>query len=309
MTAAHGAAPALTSVDAFLATIPEAAAIEARLDDFMRVAGLTALRRTATDDYYLSNLRRGHLLYALVRHLRPRTVLEIGTGRGFGALSMAMAADDADLDTVIYTVDRLSPDTPQDWAMRDEAGDRMVRASITQVWASLPERWTSRVRFLTGRSTDCLHRWMGRPDAPAVDFAFIDGGHDYWTVRHDVAASLAASRGRPLAMLLDDYGGVQGHAVRDFVDRVLAPAAAPGTLTRLEMPQTEAERRDNGEHGMVFVADAGDALRTRVLGAGGGRALSLGWQRLAAVAEDRLLAARSAVGTMRRSLGARGGAA
>jgi hypothetical protein len=89
--------------------------------------------------------------------------------------------------------------------------------------------------------------------APPVDFAFIDGGHDYWTARHDVLAALLAGRGHSVTLVLDDYGGIQGEEVRRLVDMLLAAVYPPAAVHRLAMPQSEEEERDNGEHGMVYL--------------------------------------------------------
>src|SRR5690348_10880800 len=62
-------------------------------DVFVRLGDLTKLR-AESGGFRRVNYESGVLLYALVRHFRPRTILEIGTGRGFGAFAMAMALED-----------------------------------------------------------------------------------------------------------------------------------------------------------------------------------------------------------------------
>jgi len=224
-----------------------------RTTDLTNVAKRTALRRKSDGTYYLSNLRRGDLLYALIARLRPRVVLEIGTGRGYGALCMAMAAVDTGTDTTIISVDQIPPQVEQDWPIDEGDGPTTVRRSVRQVWSQLPEVWTRRITLRTGSSTDVMREWLADPHAPTVDFAFIDGGHDFWTARHDVMTALMAGRGASVSLLLDDYGGVQGKAVRRFVDGTLAPRLPDAAIHRLEMPQSPDEFEDNGEHGMVFI--------------------------------------------------------
>jgi len=58
-------------------------------DEFKQLAMITALRQAQDGTYYIRNWWRGPLLYALLSHYRPHNVLEFGTGRGYGALSMA----------------------------------------------------------------------------------------------------------------------------------------------------------------------------------------------------------------------------
>lgn len=219
---------------------------------FTRLAALTALRRADSGEFFVSNYRRAHLLYALIRRHRPNVVLEIGTGRGYGALAMAMAATDANLSTRIVTLDVLPPSQLQYWPLDEGDGPKVVERSVNQIWGQLPATWTQRISCLTGTSVAAMQRFLTDSSSPPVDFAFIDGGHDYWTVRHDVLASLLAARRRPITLLLDDYGGVQGQDVRRLVDHTLAPRVLPGTLTLLEMPQSTVEFKDNAEHGMAY---------------------------------------------------------
>jgi hypothetical protein len=105
-------------------------------------------------------------------------------------------------------------------------------------------------------------------------------------------------RGASVSLLLDDYGGVQGRDVRRLVDQRLAPRIAPAMLHRIEMPQTETELADNGEHGMVFLD--GRSGRNTMAG--------LGWQparwqyafaRLAAGLENGVAQARHRLARLR----------
>lgn len=55
-----------------------------------------------------------------------------------------------------------------------------------------------------------------------MGLCFIDGGHDYETVRHDFAAALAVAA-PGCAFLLDDYTARRGYGVRRFVDGEVRP--------------------------------------------------------------------------------------
>jgi hypothetical protein len=141
-----------------------------------------------------------------------------------------------------------------------------------------------------------MAKWLANSSNPVIDFAFIDGGHDYFTARHDVLAALRSGRGAPVTLVLDDYGGVQGRDVKRLVDTTLAPKLPPECLTLFAMPQTEIEFVDNGEHGMAYL----DARRANVTAAvlGGGR-LSYAMHRMAARAEWGIASARNSVARWR----------
>ena len=291
----QGTPPAgpLTDVRQFLDTLPEGAGYRRHLAEFGRLGALTALRHAAGGEFYISNPYRAYLLYSLVHRHRPRGILEIGTGRGYGALSMAMAAAHAGLGTEIFTLDMTPPQMRQPWPIEDEIGQRVERLSVQEVWARLPPEWTGRVHQLTGSSVAVMKRWLADPGSPPIDFVFVDGGHDYWTARHDVLASLLAGRGASVTLVLDDYGGVQGQEIRDFVERVLAPAYPNEAVHRLVMPQTEAEREESGAHGMVYLDGGAARITAEAWLRGWSPTVAMTAHRWAATAAGRVRGARA----------------
>jgi len=297
-------APPIQPVHDFLNQEFEGVSLDEREEQFTAIARLTGLRRAESGSFYLSNVWRGPLLYALIARHRPRHVLEIGTGRGYGALCMAMAAAELGLDTVIHTVDMLSPETRQVWPIDDEGGQRVIESSIRDVWRHFPGDWVDRIEFLTGTSTTCLETWLANPSSPAIEFAFIDGGHDYLTVRHDLLASVMAGQGGSVTLLLDDYGGVQGEGVRRLVDGQLSNVYPRERIHRLAMPQTEVEALDNGEHGMVYIDGRGGEIVATPQAVGGSERRTLAAFRMAAGVEAAVLRARAgAVSRVRALLG------
>lgn len=293
----------MISFEAFVAADRDAPTLDVE-PAFARLAALTALRRAASGEFFVSNYRRAHLLYTLIRRHRPNAVLEIGTGRGYGALAMAMAATDADLPTRIFTLDVLPPSQAQNWALDEGDGPLVAERSINDVWRQLPSAWTERIDFLTGSSVTEMQRFLANNANPLVDFAFIDGGHDYWTVRHDVLAALLAARGRSITLLLDDYGGVQGEDVRRLVDHTLAHRLAPGALTLIAMPQSAVEFEDNAEHGMAYFDGRVMTLGQELLAPSAW--MGYGAHRIAARIERVALAARHRVAVaVRRGRGHR----
>lgn len=223
------------------------------LGEIEGLAKLTALRRSAAGTFYFSNIYRGELLYQLVRGLKPANVLEIGTGRGYGALCMAMAARDAGLATRIYSIDLVPPDRKQTWALDSGSGPEVKSLSLQEVWNEIDRGLTSRITLLTGPSPRCMKRLLQSPEFPGIDFAFIDGGHDYWVVRHDITATLLSARNRRTSVLLDDYDGIQGKAIKKLTDTALAKSFPSQIMHFIAMPSSEAELAENGFHGMVFL--------------------------------------------------------
>jgi hypothetical protein len=190
-------------------------------DVIRRLGDLTKLR-AREGRFFPVNYESGLLLYALVRHHRPGSILEIGTGRGFGALCMAMALADSGGPGTIVTVDTLGADDPQEWALDDGTGPRVARLSRREVWERHVEsRLRDRVVQMQGSSFDVLRRLIG--EGREADFVYIDGDHTYPVVRHDFYASLLLARA-PFRLLLDDYTPLSHlYGVRRLVDEELDP--------------------------------------------------------------------------------------
>lgn len=120
---------------------------------------------------------------ALVRHRRPRTILEIGTFDGNTALQMA---GNASADARVFTLD-LPPDRapaapldPRDHAYVRDA-ERHRRKYERSPLAARITQWLG-----DSATFDFAAALGGRP----VDLAFVDGSHAYDYVRGDTARIL-----------------------------------------------------------------------------------------------------------------------
>lgn len=230
------------------ARLPDAA-------DFAELADLTALRRAPDGSYYASNYLRGRLLHAVVAARRPSALIEFGTGRGYGCLSMARALVDRGIDGRVYTIDVVPDDVPLEWAFRDGAGPRTERWSRAAFWERhIPAAWRERVTSLCGRSTSVVQIWS-RLELPRVEFAFVDGGHDRATARHDILAALHLSADR-LGLLIDDVADRPGFGVAAAVRELLSQAA---TVTMVPTDWGPAARWPGA--GMAWLALDGDRDR------------------------------------------------
>jgi predicted O-methyltransferase YrrM len=147
--------------------------------------------------------QHGRLLYAtLVRYTRTRvrnhlTLVETGTARGFSALCMARAMDDAGATGKIVTFDVLPHDVRILWnCVRDVDGPR-TRADLLHEYAELLERY---VIFHRGDTKAEL----AKVSASRIHFAFLDSVHEY----DHVMAEFASIRGRQEPgdiLFFDDY--------------------------------------------------------------------------------------------------------
>lgn len=117
----------------------------------------------------------GRVLYSLLRRYLAEnpspfvTIVETGTARGFSALCMAKALEDADVAGHILTLDVLPHHRSFFWNCIDDHEGKKTRAELLQPWRSLLDK----VVFLQG---DTLFQ-LPRLGVDRIHFAFIDAQH------------------------------------------------------------------------------------------------------------------------------------
>ena len=189
----------------------------------------------------------GLLLYKLIRKIgaeRPPNVLEIGTARGFSAITMARAMLDANLPGRVYTIDVIDHSEPVRWHS-DTEGKQHPDEPLANEFISRSEIWSrwfaeeaTRITPMHGRSHEVLDDWSFGP----IDVAFIDGKHTYDAVIRDLSLleHLIAPGG---VIVLDDFhvgvsmGAFRSRPVNGAV-RIIGSAARrvwPSAYQRLRL--------------------------------------------------------------------------
>ena len=148
----------------------------------------------------------GILLYKLVRalsHEDPPVVIDIGTARGFSAITMARALLDANLGGMVYSVDVIDHQSRLNWHVgKQDSADPLANMSISrsEVWHRWFDKESALVTPISGPSQEILDSWSFGP----IDIAFVDGAHTYEAVRRDLATLdlLMTPAG---VIILDDY--------------------------------------------------------------------------------------------------------
>ena len=158
----------------------------------------------------------GRLLYGLVRRLERQSsgvILDIGTARGFSAMTMARASLDGELGQRICSVDVIGHDQPTDWHSRrkhDPADPLAGRAvSRAEIWRHYPDE-AACIRALQDASRDVLEHWTFGP----VGLAFIDGEHTYRAVRDDLRSLERLMAPGGVIVLDDIHPGVVAGRIR-----------------------------------------------------------------------------------------------
>ncbi len=114
-------------------------------------------------------------LYRLLRHLKPRSVLEIGTQCGYSALIMALAFRDNEETIDIVCVDPFLPTGDNDGL------------STFNYWydAIYKSGFKPGIQLLLGTS-EAILPYINKQ----FDFVFVDGSHEYEHVRQDCLLAL-----------------------------------------------------------------------------------------------------------------------
>lgn len=190
-------------------------------DELEQIAKLTALRRDRNGEYYISNLWRGPMLYSIVRKLKPRVILELGTGRGYGAFSMAKALVDGGVNGKLITVDRTPSEQSIEWPyVNSDQENVTITSSLDQFWdANLPPELHARIEFRRG-DTASVHNLLA-DQAGMIDLVFIDSDHTYNGVALDFLSAHSIS-GKNAVFVFDDYSVTSGYGIRKLVNEDLS---------------------------------------------------------------------------------------
>ena len=223
------------------------------IEKFWTLGDATALRVRQDGTFFRANYERGILLYALVAKHRPNTVLEFGTGRGYGSLCMAWAMRDFGITGTINTIDMVSPSKrfkwPIIWPGSNEANVRHL--SRHDVWQEVAKSsWMKHIDNMVGLSGAVMQSYSGRP----VDFAFIDAGHGYQSVRHDFIMSLQHASDS-IGVLFDDYSTEDwGLGTQKLISDDVLPYCSPSLIqTDRRWSGGDREYLPDDYSGMVWV--------------------------------------------------------
>ena len=153
------------------------------------------------------NYSHGLLLYAaltdLVKNsdLNKITILETGTARGFSSLCMAKALFDQNKKGNIFSIDILPSNKKMYWNCLLDNDGKKTRYELLSKWSNLVDEYLT---FLNGYSTLVLKKL----ELKRINFAFLDGSHDYNTVKFE-ADFVAQKQLKDDVIVYDDYNNEQ----------------------------------------------------------------------------------------------------
>ena len=146
------------------------------------------------------NLGFGFLYYGLVRMLRPRHVVVIGSGFGFSVVCLALAQKDNGKGQLSFVDPSYSvlTDGPfktvggtAQWDEPEKVERHFARFGVEKI-----------VTHYRMRSEDFFAQYPDL-DLPDINLAFIDGSHTFCNVRQDFSSSLRHTRKNAYILLHD----------------------------------------------------------------------------------------------------------
>ena len=167
----------------------------------LEIGKLTGLKEEG-GRYFPANFERALLLREIIRRQKPARVLELGTGRGLGILSMADQVQALGYAAELVSVDIIAPTEKQNWPICVDGEESSEARSLDEVWTGHFSELRARITLRTGATTAVLPALF--KEARKFDFIFVDAGHDVYSVFHDFAYSclLLAENGE---ILMDDF--------------------------------------------------------------------------------------------------------
>jgi hypothetical protein len=203
-----------TSFEDFLQSIKST---KMDLNDFMILGNATSIWKDNDGNFFKLNFNRGLLLYALIGYLKPKSILEFGTGGGYSTLCMAKALFDFKIDGKIYTIDRNRNDEKifRIFQLPDDEHVQEKKISNNEIWNSIaPHEWIEKIIPITGYSGSV----MKTQNFNNIDFCYIDGVHTYDGTKHDFLSFLKVAS-NSFSVLFDDYVDRDFYGVKEFIDK------------------------------------------------------------------------------------------
>ena len=190
-----------------------------QFDDFWTLGNATSL----SEDNKGQKLEfcRGPLLYALICYLKPKKILEFGTGGGYSTLCMAKALTDSKIDGKIYTVDRVgnTEKISRYYQLPSDKHPQKNDISNYEIWQYVASsEWIKKIIPLQGYSGVV----MDKSNFQNIDFCYIDGNHSYDGTKHDFLSFLKVASNN-FSVLFDDYIEREFYGVKEFIDEEVEP--------------------------------------------------------------------------------------
>ena len=217
-------------------------------EDFWTLGNATSLSEDTGGQQL--EFHRGPLLYSLVSFLKPKRILEFGTGGGYSTLCMAKALTDFKIDGKIYTIDRVDNDEKisRFYQLPNDKEPRKNKISNKEIWKSIaPSEWIDKIITIQGYSGIV----MDTKNFKNIDFCYIDGVHTYEGTKHDFLSFLKVAS-NTFSVLFDDYIDRDFYGVKEFIDKEVEPYFQPSLINADPNGNFKKFLKTEHDYGMVY---------------------------------------------------------
>lgn len=194
------------------------------------------------------NYERGLILYGLIKKFKPKNILEFGTAKGFGTLSMAYAVHENNNNGTIYTIDLVGHTQLIEHVRKISGSYEEKKTTRKKLWIdTVPTEWLNSVKFIHGYSGTIVKQH----DLPKIDFFYVDASHFYEAIKNDFFISLLFSNDTSV-FLLDDYIDWEYFGVKKLVDNEISKYV---DVTLIKTDKTNYHNKNNttkSDYGMCF---------------------------------------------------------
>ena len=217
-------------------------------EDFWTLGNATSLSEDTGGQQL--EFHRGPLLYSLVSFLKPKRILEFGTGGGYSTLCMAKALTDFKIDGKIYTIDRVDNDEKisRFYQLPNDKEPQKNKISNKEIWKSIaPREWIDKIITIQGYSGIV----MDTKNFNNIDFCYIDGVHTYEGTKHDFLSFLKVAS-NTFSVLFDDYIDRDFYGVKEFIDKEVEPYFQPSLINADPNGNFKKFLKTEHDYGMVY---------------------------------------------------------
>jgi len=164
------------------------------------------------------NFQHGRILYSLLSEYLDKfksdiNILETGTARGFSSIVMSKVLNEKNIKkSKIYTLDIIPHNKKIYWNCIDDSEGKKTRKELLSKWNHLTEN----IEFLSGRSKNILPRLQ---KLARINFAFLDGAHDYKTVKYEFLFVSKRQKKNDL-LILDDVTKDKFNGIVKLVEEI-----------------------------------------------------------------------------------------
>ena len=152
----------------------------------------------------------------VIKHLEPKIIVEIGTFRGKTARGMAINSP-SDSYVITIGLPREIMTGKESYYGSDKAYF-LNKEKIGNIFKGTPEEQKIKQIYENSHSKKCRIYLDKILAGKKIDFAFIDGAHDYESVKTDFEELVLPRLATGGVVIFDDYGNIATHpGITDFL--------------------------------------------------------------------------------------------